>query len=116
MKVIDLLNKKANGEKLPKKIKIYDAIFTLIEYTNEMDYLYTDEDGDRLFYEFDWKLNDEIEIIEEEKDIEKINVWYEFDGKNNDEIVYIMCTELKNKINELIDIVKELKNESKRDV
>ena len=41
MKVIELLNKIANGEKLPKKIKVYEVIYTLDE--NSLNYM--DEDN-----------------------------------------------------------------------
>ena len=63
MKIIDLLNKKANGEETPKKF-IYDF------YTfTEDDYgMYKDEDGDDLMdsvcCDFS-NLNEEIEIIED---------------------------------------------------
>ena len=66
MKVIDLLNKIANGEEPPKKIKRKEIIFTLeddIDYVNENkrflmgDIICTNKDD----------LNSEIEIIEEPK-------------------------------------------------
>ena len=61
-------------------------------------------------YRLDFTLDKKVEIIEE-KEIEEINVWYEFDGKNNDEIIYHMCTELKDKINELVKAVNSLKDD-----
>ena len=64
MKVIDLLNKIANGEELPKKLKIDDW-----EYDEESEDLET-ELLDRLHWE-DFSLNDEVEIIEEHKTPEK---------------------------------------------
>ena len=69
MKVIDLLNKIANGEEPPKKIKRNEIIFTLeddIDYVNENkrflmgDIICTNKDD----------LNSEIEIIEEPKEKE----------------------------------------------
>ena len=62
MKIIDLLNKIANGEEVPKKLKIKKW-----EYNGENENLKY-ELFDRLFEE-DFELNDEIEIIEEEKKI-----------------------------------------------
>ena len=41
MKIIDLLNKIANGEEVPKKIKLNHIIFV---YQGD-DYLYEDKDG-----------------------------------------------------------------------
>lgn len=82
MKVIDLLNKIANGEEVPKKILILDKVYYLIK----------DEDGDIVYSQLkdrrewesfiDRKLNitrclhedviilDEVEIIEEQEDID----------------------------------------------
>lgn len=61
MKVIELLNKIANGEQPPKKIKYYDVIY---EY-KDCDYF--DEDGEYLTNSVcldDEDLNDEVEIIQ----------------------------------------------------
>jgi hypothetical protein len=71
MKIIDLLNKIANGEELPRKLKGNNHTYTLVENRN-----YEDEDGDILFSDdYFWCnedfLNKELEIIEEEKEIEK---------------------------------------------
>ena len=71
MKVIDLLNKIANGEEVPKKIKYEKDTYIHID-----NYCYYCEDtnlilSDRIFAEYS-KLNDEIEIIEEPKKIEKL--------------------------------------------
>ena len=78
MKVIDLLNKIANGEEVPKKIK-YDTKEMEYDY-NKQDYLgyYSNGNGEWLFqYLFDkcrnteHFINDEVEILEEEKKIPK---------------------------------------------
>ena len=72
MKVIDLLNKIANGEKLPDKIKYGKLILEKIERSyEEIDYV--NNEGYNLGG-FLWlhNLNDEIEIIEENKPIEKL--------------------------------------------
>lgn len=82
IKVIDLLNKIANGEEVPKKILILDEVY----------YLINDEDGDIVYSQLkdrreweafiDRKLNitrclhedviilDEVEIIEEQENID----------------------------------------------
>ena len=95
MKVIDLLNKIANGEEVPKKMKIKQW-----EYNEENENLKY-ELFDRLF-ECDVELNDEVEIIEEEKKIpEKIK------DKYNSQISKV---ELAQKYNEIIDYLDYLKN------
>ena len=76
MKVIDLLNKIANGEEVPKKIKFEDYIY---EYNIKEEDYYNEKycdgilDSIALFSQ----LNDEIEILEEEKKIpRKLNYKY----------------------------------------
>ena len=88
MKVIDLLNRIANGEEAPKKIKIK-------QWENNAE----DEDleyelFDRLYNE-DFELNDEVEIIEEDKKIKKLN--------ENNTNVLTNIIENRKKINEIID-------------
>jgi hypothetical protein len=70
MKIIDLLNKIAKGEKI-KKFKYKNRVF----YSVDNDY-WCDEIGGWFSVEvLDISiLNDEVEIIEEEKEIEKINI------------------------------------------
>lgn len=67
MKVIDLLNKIANGKEVPKKISAFGKIFDL----KDSDY-FTNDDCDYLLgdYVTFHELNTEIEIVEEPKRIE----------------------------------------------
>lgn len=71
MKVIDLLNKIANGEEVPKEIK-YDTMNYVFRH-----YDYKEVHGELIDEQSSWlekidfyKLNDEVEIIEEPKKIE----------------------------------------------
>ena len=95
MKLIDIFNKIANGEKVPKKIKFASTVFEYDEneamyyadFKNICDYVY---------------LDDEVEIIEEEKEIpEKIKDKYSSQ---------ISKVELAQKYNEIIDYLKYLKS------
>ena len=140
MKVIDLLNKIAKGEEVPKKIKWNDDVW--IYSCGPSKSYYTDYED--LFSVIDGSnLNDEIEIIEENeekiktptlddmKDIgEKVGKAYRelFEGFNKgwntpieeekdiEPCKYKDCGNEKyfeyiaDKINELIDIVKELRS------
>ncbi len=123
MKVIDLLNKIANGEEVPKKIKVgISEFYKNSKYTINNDYDYENDDGTYLtdyLGEFDYitnYLNKEIEIIEEEQDIEELKLK---DGKivgtweNGSNYCYTLSapqTVLCNKINELIKEVNKQKN------
>jgi len=123
MKVIDLLNKIANGEEVPKKIKYCDEMFGFTgynsaskNYNNELEDLFEILDGSML--------NDEVEILEEEKKIpEKLENEKEFYAytryeENKDEIdkfLYILkainlaeekIDNLNNSINSIIDYLK----------
>lgn len=123
MKVIDLLNKIAKGEitelhKFKWNERIWEEYSKFEKINNEKSYQEHKQNGTS-FIRFEnvcdaRYFNDEIEIIiEEEKEIEEIKIWYEFDGKNNDEIIYHMCTELKDKINELVRELNKIKKEGK---
>lgn len=96
MKIIDLLNKIANGEEVPKKIKYNGEIFTLRDdkddYANA-EYWFTD------LYTFS-ELNDEVEILEEEKKIpDEININLAYIDKE-----YLLEKEdVDRKINEIIN-------------
>lgn len=103
MKVIDLLHKIANGEEVPKKIK-----YNLLEKKYQI--LVYDEEEQEYRYENDYNnfctfpnhhLNDEVEIIEEEKKIpEKIE-------EKEIEVSMAIGEEIcANKINEIIDYLK----------
>ena len=124
MKIIDLLNKIAKDEEIPKKIKFENDIY---EYENKECGYVREENG--IYYMFmneigNWYLNDEVEILEEEKKIpEKINNGYTkqsiVDMKearfNSNDMAKICNTigwlmenrnELSNKIDEIIDYLK----------
>ena len=76
MKLIDLLNKIANREEVPKKFKYKGKIYTAEE--KEKFTAYKDDCGNTtkkmfgIFY-LEACLTDEVEIIEEDKEIEEIN-------------------------------------------
>lgn len=125
MKIIDLVNKKLNNEEMPKKFKFDDSTFIY----SKGDYIY--EYGNISFfndycspiYNFECfleTLNCEIEIIEEDKKIEKIiinsqgNIEKKYiDGSRTvlpcvgEEVLHIAY-----KVNELIDEVNKLKGDN----
>ena len=106
MKVIDLLNKIANGEELPKKIKYdsYEWIFCKESNDYKKEY---DEYTDWLFEEYNLIncLNDEIEIIEEDKPIKKLKLYTNYEIlEDNIRTTREICF----KINEIIDRLNNL--------
>ena len=93
MKVIDLLNKIANGEELPKKIYCFDREFYLNAYT------YFGDTFTLMHYIQEEDLNEKVEIIEEEKKIpEKLKL----DLFTKNDVSYYVCE----KINSIIDYLK----------
>ena len=117
MKVIDLLNKIANGEEVPKRIMYNNIIYTwdIVGYLHYEDKHYSE----RAFlegYRTDMCLNDEVEIIEdtpkEDKKIEKIKNYrikrtMGLDCKIQEEKISknysLEEQEIVDKINEIID-------------
>lgn len=101
MKVIDLLNKIANGEEVPQKIKVGNKIYNYETFNiGKGDNYFTAEwgevkgyrinyDGTYYYLEIrDYNLNDEVEILEEEKKIpEKLKIEQDGQTYNNFYIV-----------------------------
>lgn len=111
MKVIDLLNKLANGE-VPKKIKYDNDIY---EYNKDyQDYGYFNTGIDRYITLIEnelnsvFNLNEEVEIIEdtpkEDKKIEKLKILQFSDliDMSKEEIIDVI-KEQRFKINKIID-------------
>ena len=105
MKVIDLLNKIANGEEVPKVIKVHNRQY---KWKDELNIYACGKSGALCFDFFveNNKLNEEIEIIEEKK-IEKLEEYGKWSNEklgidettsNAEELLII-----KQKINEIID-------------
>ena len=110
MKVIDLLNKIANKENLPKKIYYINREFYLKENT------YFGDTFTLMHYIQEEDLNEEIEVLEEEKKIpEKLNTWYGIEPvsldspttfKDNSKYIDFNNEMFFDKINEIIDYFK----------
>ena len=106
MKIIDLLNKMANGEEVPEKIKVGNIIYI---YESWEHFYYTDneEREDLLVKGKDYStidfLNWNVKLIEDEIDIDSIE---ELEG------IVEYSTE-RNTINQLIQAVKQLNKEVK---
>lgn len=102
MKIIDLYNLivKKEFEKLPKKVKWRSIIYNLSIDEDFINYEPQDKNGDWLLNQFLWKLNEEVEILEEQKKIpEKINI-SNFPRHNNS----LKKTAIK--LNEIIDYLE----------
>lgn len=104
MKIIDLLNKIAKGEDVPKQIYYKKQWW---EYNPSNDYEGTDYGGCFLNNVLICDLNDEV-IIEEDKKIEKLDKETSIWEEQARDLDYI----LENKISELIDEVNKLKGDN----
>lgn len=108
IKVIDLLNMIANGEKTPKRIRYAGYIFGKSD--DYRYYTFFDEEDYQTNHLMEYvrcsDMNDEVEILdgEEEIDIQSIEELpdYNFSIKEN-----------RDKINELIKVIKQLDNKIK---
>ena len=107
IKIIDLLNKIANGEKPPKKINVV----TPLDINTNYIYIKEKHNYRSEIYTNVWLLENlhkttlekEVEIIEEEKEIKQIHI-PEIECKENERIL-----RAEMKINELIDAVNEIR-------
>ena len=114
MKVIDLLNKIAKGEEAPTRISIRGFEFKTGASNSIENYFVLAESNEKWLDSIDIKLSDEVEIIEEEKDIDKWGkgaleeIKTKTDYKIKDLQKYIEI--LMETQNEIIDAIKELKN------
>lgn len=110
MKVIDLLNKIANGEEVPELVKYNGIIYNYVGiYKHGVRYVNLDE-TDKSFRYLIFNVNnfnDEVEIIEdtskEDKKIEKIEISSRSFIRNQKVIIH--------KINEIIDRLNGEENE-----
>lgn len=116
MKVIDLLNKIANEEKLPKTVRINDVTLCLNKEKREYISIFS-ESNMMSYLGDDFDLNDEVKILEdtteEIKEIQADNNYYihtelgSFKGRKMD-IAFV------NKLNELTKIVNKLNSSEQK--
>ena len=114
IKIIDLLNMMANDEKIPKHIRFDNYIWDYLEDDNDYDSSFEDnwlfQDYIPNNYDLLEILNDEIEIIEENKKIEKLGKNFTFEDNTNEMAKSDwQVSIISQKINELIDEVNKLK-------
>lgn len=112
IKIIDLLNKIANKKEVPKKIRFDNIEWNKVYGEKNVCYI-NEYDSDFFIYFFrknlDFTLNDEAEIIEEDKKIEKLDLQYKdiTKGINFEEQILSYCDNLQYKINEIIDYINK---------
>lgn len=124
MKVIDLLNKIAKGEKIPEKIKYCDLTWVCEKRTQDYIYVkngmteqYLIKDVLSDYSNTEYLLSCELEIIEEPQEIEEIGSWYEVleteSKKTQLEEINHNFNVIFDRLETLIDVVNELKKENK---
>ena len=107
MKVIDLLNKIANGEEVPKKIKLDCKIYLYSKMYEQYHHEKYDTNLLETISEYNYSgLNDEVEIIEEDNKIEKLDCVKRTEQGYQE----VDFNKFQDKINELIDEVNKFKN------
>ena len=108
IKVIDLLNKIANGEEVPREIEYQDKIFVKLE-----DNDYTTDDGVPLVHLLNYNLsnlNDEVEILEDNtEEIEELLTIEDYECDKTD----IRLN--RDKINELVKAINSIRKDKNND-
>lgn len=107
IKIIDVINKIANGE-IPKAIKYHNKIYEYVKNEEEEGYLNADFGGDWLINVIHWddikELNREVEILEDNtEEIEELPD-YNYSIKEN-----------RDKINELVKAVNSIRKDKNND-
>ena len=114
MKVIDLLNKIANDQNYRPDFMYHGTKYKYQkefgDYQNEWNYKW----GAFAGWCVNMILNDEVEIIEEDKPIEKLKIAFldNYEPNEIDRKCWNRLNEHQDKINEIIDKVNKLKKES----
>lgn len=122
MKVIDLLNMIANNEELPNKIKIRTN--TLVCNNDHIrlalqDYYYMENEENATWKIWYYDLNDDVEIIEEDKTIEPLECYdnafvkgcmSEYYEKDFEKAVKHNFKVIRNKIGEIIDKINSMED------
>ena len=107
IKIIDLLNKIANGEEVPTKIKSEDKELHFQNNETSIDYLYrTHKNGNGWLVVQDISLNDEVEILED--NTEDVDEGMDY-RTSEDDLYNDNFDDMFRKINELVREVNELK-------
>ena len=117
MKIIDLINMKAEGKEMPKKIRVDHWCYNF-EWVKHISNYYDENNDIDLMSCLSMdkeELNYEVEIIEEDKKIEKLDDILRVDDLEppydcNLEKIWVQTIKNHNKINELIDKVNSLEN------
>ena len=104
MKIIDVLNLIAKGEEVPKKIKYKNVIYVYVDYFKW--YQEENEANEWLYYGDMRFINDKVEIIEEEKEIEKLY----FSVYECERLEQTALDKIETKINELIDVINDMRD------
>ncbi len=118
MKVIDLLNKIANGEEVPKKIRIDHWCYEFEWVEHDSNYYDKHEDIDLMscLSMNEEELNYEVHELKEDKKIEMLIIgkndvaWCEGNMKTDEEMVDIVL-DIKDKINEIIMVINEMRED-----
>ena len=122
IRIIELLNKIANGEELPQKILIKDIVWYLVKDSDENFTYSQTQDNDWQKY-IDYKmaltrnLNEEVLILDDEVEILEDNTEEIEELKPvKDGISYrYEWSEIPNKINELVKAINSIRKEKNND-
>ena len=116
IKIIDLLNKLANGEEVPTKFTFKSFLWEY-DIRSKMWFTYYQKNGETLnhrldkFFFLNLCLNDEVEVVEEDELIELLDyeeITYYADGKPIETKKEVFKSKIVDKINEIIKKVNKM--------
>lgn len=120
MRIIDLLNKIANDDKVPKKIRIRGFEFIVGEGSSIENYYLLEETDESWLNAIDIRLYDEVEIIEDNKNIKEIEItkdnnckrFIEYDDNTGHHkyVIRVLDEYFATKINEVVKEINKQKN------
>lgn len=117
IRVIDLLNKIANGEEVPEEIKIRTRIFKLDKDYKVYNINYVYVDGNKDYWLDNVQLDEEVITLKEDKEIEHYDMFDNFTGFGFGGTDKELLSDLENNfvhINEELDYLIKALNELKK--
>lgn len=117
--VIQLLNRTANGEEVPKKVQYNEKEYFYHDYSK--NYYYINDNEESLFDDtIAFRANNEVKILEDNtEEIEELDNWFVDERKECREFdiqaINLCFSKHRDKINELVKAVNSIRKDKNND-